>query len=129
MEIGSSIVVRGPTPNHRKNQSNVIYDLRVRRKNSVQELLQPLGKQLFVYITYEQNSWTKKNCSYRFWTPLPLYQRLEMVSPVDKLAIEAQSYQAIGYRVSKMPFLDASSHLYKRVSIGPSVGQSIPHFF
>ena len=35
MEIGSSIVVRGPTPNHRKNQSNVIYDLRVRRKNSV----------------------------------------------------------------------------------------------
>ena len=36
MEIGSSIVVRGPTPNHRKNQSNVIYDLRVRRKNSAQ---------------------------------------------------------------------------------------------
>ena len=34
MEIGSSIVVHGPTPNYRKNQSNVIYDLRVRRKNS-----------------------------------------------------------------------------------------------
>ena len=31
MEIGSTIVLPGPNPNHRKNQSNAIYDLVVRR--------------------------------------------------------------------------------------------------
>ena len=39
----------------------------------------------------------KKHCSYQFWTPLPLYKKWEMVSSVDKLDIEARSYQAIGY--------------------------------